>query len=273
LTRGKSSVKYFDKKNRRLIFFKEKATADFWDKHWASIRSSGTDISAIKSTWASRFVQEYIDPSEGVILEGGCGNAEHVSALVNNGYNVVGIDNAEKTVETLKEHFPYLDIRKADVRRIPFENGFFRAYLSLGVIEHFRDGYERVLDEMYRVMEEGGYLFLAVPYMSPLRRIKALLGCYCYWSGDVIPESFYQFALDYRNVIRDVENKGFRLVKVSPFDMASGVELELSPGKAGFINKLLKYPGKNIFVRFFRKMIYLFLKHSANHTVMMVFRK
>ena len=30
----------------------------------------------------------------------------------------------------------------------------------LGVIEHFYDGYEDVLDEIYRVIKDRGYLFL-----------------------------------------------------------------------------------------------------------------
>ena len=265
--------KVYDKKNKHLLFFLDKATPEFWDKWWSKELELNNELLSVRNTWASRIVEQYIEPSEGLILEGGCGRAEHVAALFNSGYRVIGIDFAQNTVKRMKESFPTLDIRLADIRKIPFDNDSFAGYLSLGVIEHFLEGYDTILDEMYRVIEPGGYLFLAFPYMSPLRKIKACLRMYEFQETGLLSDDFYQFALDHKNVIRTFNKKGFRLVKIRPFDYESGVKQELSQRISKFLNKLFKYSGSNIFIRIFRKISFLMLRNSANHTVMLVFQK
>ena len=51
-----------------------------------------------------------------------------------------------------------------------------KLYNMTQTIEHFIDGYDAILSEMYRVIKEGGYLFLTVPSMSIIRKVKAALG-------------------------------------------------------------------------------------------------
>ena len=270
---AKGVKKIYDKKNKRLLFLLEKATPEFWDKWWRKGIELNKELLSVKNTWASRIVEEYVKPSEGVILEGGCGRAEQVAALSNSGYKVIGIDFAKNTVKGINELFPELDIRLADIRNIPFDNDFFVGYLSLGVIEHFWEGYDNILNEMYRVIEPGGYLFLAFPYMSSLRKIKAFFCKYDFYEDDLMPENFYQFALDHKKVVRKIEKKGFRLVKIRPFDYESGVKQEFSQRVKKVLNRLFKYSGRNIFKRIFRKISFLMLKNLANHTIMLVFQK
>ncbi len=43
---------------------------------------------------------------------------------------------------------------------IPYEDGYFDLIISWGSVEHIKDGYRRVLDEIWRVLRPGGLFFV-----------------------------------------------------------------------------------------------------------------
>ena len=55
-------------------------------------------------------------------------------------------------LKKIKLHWPQLDVSYGDVRALEFEDDSFDGYWSLGVIEHFPDGYEDIGQEMTRVI-------------------------------------------------------------------------------------------------------------------------
>ena len=65
-----------------------------------------------------------------------------------------------------------------DVRNLNFDDGFFDGYWSLGVIEHFYEGYERIIKEVNRVIKRNGFVFLTFPSLSFLRKFKSKWGLY-----------------------------------------------------------------------------------------------
>jgi 2-polyprenyl-3-methyl-5-hydroxy-6-metoxy-1,4-benzoquinol methylase len=79
----------------------------------------------------------------------------------------------------------------------------------LGVIEHFKDGYASIIEEARRVLKPGGLLFLTVPSVSPLRRLKMRLGRY--EGADMT--RFYQFAFTPNDTARTITRMGFRLLE------------------------------------------------------------
>lgn len=116
-------------------------------------------------------IEPYL-PSNGSILEAGCGLGPWVIRLGMLGYDVVGVDYQEECITKIKEYDAKQRVYTADVRGMPFKDGSFRAYLSWGVIEHFAEGPDAVLKEAHRVLEDGGILILTVPYKNILRKIK-----------------------------------------------------------------------------------------------------
>ena len=168
-------------------------------------------------------------PVDSKILEGGCGPANHVYALQKHNYNVIGLDYAKNTVNNVKEAAPELNIVLGDVFNLPFDDSSFDGYWSLGVIEHFWNGYDIILDEMQRIIKSNGYLFLTFPHMSSLRKMKAKKNKYKTLSSDNIePRGFYQFALDSENVINDVQKRGFKLVSKKSRDGFKGIKDEIN---------------------------------------------
>jgi len=259
--------KFYDKNNKRLVLFLEKATPLFWDKHWA-----GNDLaSRVRKgdRLVSRFTAKFLKPGDR-ILEGGCGIGQNVFKLQQMGYDVYGVDFAEETVKKTKELFPELKIEVQDVRHLSFEANFFDGYWSLGVIEHFQDGYEEIIKEAQRVIKKGGYFFLTFPQMSFLRKRKAEKGDYqLFDSRNMNMANFYEFILDPNRLIADCRKHGFELKLRSPFDALKGIKDEVNGLK--FLGNI--YRSKTITARGIKFLLSFFFSRLVGHAILLVFRK
>jgi SAM-dependent methyltransferase len=216
--------------------------------------------------------QKYLSPTAGPVLEGGCGQGFHVAALRNNGYTCIGIDFAPRTVQTLNQLAPELDIRQGDVRNLPFPDGAFAGYWSLGVIEHFWEGYASIALEMKRVLRPDGILFLTFPYLSPLRRWKIRRAAYPIWPNDAAPDDFYQFALDHHQVADHFRNLGFELIATKPMDGLKGLKDEVAWGRES-LQRLYSYRGKSALVRGGRYVLTNLVAPMTAHSILLVLRR
>lgn len=255
---------------RTLAFYREKATAEFWDKHWKTdqlqiiIRSTKDDGRFVP------LVKKYLHKGS-VVLEGGCGMGHIVHALQYQGYKAIGIDYAYQTVQKVKEAVPELDIRLGDVFALDLPDGSMDGYVSVGVIEHFWDGYTPILNEMRRVIKPGGFLFISFPYMSPLRRLKAFLKIYPVAQKKDMDEqvdTFYQFALFPRLVQSDLETLGFQMVDFVTYAGLKGFKDEVR-----LLNSWLQevYDGKR--AKNLRGYLERLFKPFASHSALLVMRK
>jgi SAM-dependent methyltransferase len=266
-----SLIKYFDPGKKQLLCYGRNATSHHWDNHWDVDETIRLEIVGVKDTYVSRVTKEYLLPEEGAILEGGCGKGLHVAALVHNGYKCIGIDFAENTVRMVNQKFPELDIRYGDVRKLPFDDAYFIGYWSIGVIEHFWDGFGVVVSEMSRVVRKEGYLFISFPYMSPLRKIKSRFGLYKSMKGDN-PDGFYQYILNSDAVIDDVCKFGFELVSSRPWDGLKGTKDEITLVKPLF-QFFYDYEGSSPMIHKLRRKIDNLLSPVAGHNILLVLRK
>jgi SAM-dependent methyltransferase len=100
-----------------------------------------------------------------LVLDAGCGAGRHLLPLVQEGFQVVGVDQAGAVLAGLKARLREYPGRghlvQADLGRLPFPAARFDLALSINVINHgyvrtFRD-YCRELD---RVLRPGGRLFI-----------------------------------------------------------------------------------------------------------------
>ena len=200
-------VVYWPKANR-LIYFDAKATPEFWDQRWQTVGKPGPVSPRDEVvTVTGRYL-----PQGSRMLEGGCGRANKVKAMAAAGYRVTGVDFAEDAVKQARLNYPDLDIRQGDVRALEFPDGHFDGYWSIGVIEHFWEGYGNILSEAARVLRPKGYLFLTAPWLSPYRVRKVGSGGYPVAEFQTEPESFYQFALGRAEVALQIANYGFELI-------------------------------------------------------------
>ncbi len=146
----------------------------FWDQNWEG--DGWMNVSTPPPVWprlASRMMN-YLRP-EMLLLEGGCGDGRYVRYFTDHGVKTIGIDFARRTVRKINDHMPDLDVRVGDIRNIAFPDGHFDGYYSGGVIEHFEDGVAPQLAEAYRVLKDGGHLFVTVPHMNLSRHCAAVV--------------------------------------------------------------------------------------------------
>lgn len=267
--------RYYDAANRRLVYIGEEASAELWDALWdpddASVRKAVRPSFGVR--WLIRLTRRYLKPADGTILEGGCGTGHYVAALDRAGYRTTGIDSAPRTVAALQRVAPELDIRLGDVTRLPFAAGEVTGYWSIGLIEHYFLGYHLLALEMSRVIRPGGYLFLSFPYMSPVRRLKAILGLYAAFTFDAEPAGFYQFVLDASLVGLELEKYGFRLQSFTALSGLKGCKDELAVFRP-LLQKLYNYPGSSVVLRGLRWVLdSVLVALGCGHSCVMVFER
>lgn len=261
---------FFDKKNNRLVFIHEKATASYWDSHWKM--NEKEFINAINSGSRDLFVKWYTNkfvPKGGRVLEGGCGKGQYVHAFKNWNYDSYGIDYAKDTVQKVNKLFPELNIIQGDVRDLPYDTNFFDAYWSFGVIEHFYEGYEKIVREMKRVVKPGGHIFVTIPVMSKLRQLKANRGDYPLLDNNVDLSSFYQFALDKNSVIEN-----FKIYKLTCIQQTNTSGLKGLKDESKTLKPILKklYDINFLPLNVFKKILSQLLAPFSGHTILLIFK-
>ena len=220
------SLKYYDKTNDRLVFVEQQATHGFWEKRWSRFDLKNVILAAARNRFVSHVTGRYL-PKGSAVLEGGCGIGQYVYCLKENGYEGVGIDFARETLHKAKNAVPRLRLVVGDVKNLPFPDNAFDGYWSMGVIEHFYNGYEDVAMEMKRVLKKGGYLFLTFPSLSKLRRRKIDLQRYADWTPTREKVAgFYQYALSSQEVWRIFSRLGFDSVYRRPICGLIGLQEE-----------------------------------------------
>jgi SAM-dependent methyltransferase len=214
----------------KLAFFDQAAVPEFWDRRWQSVPGGPAvglhlgipaHVRSAMHRWVARGSR---------CLEAGCGMGNVVYGLRQAGWPCVGLDYAETTVRTLRSLAPDLEIQLGDVRNVPYPDHSFDCYISLGVIEHFAEGYGPILREMDRILRPGGVALISFPSDNVLRRIKRRAGC---WPNEAAAQDhgleFYQFALDPRDVTRDLRRIGYRILATQRYEGVLGVADDAPP--------------------------------------------
>ena len=161
-------------------------------------------------------------------------------------------------------------MRKGDVRKLEIKTESIDAYWSLGVIEHFFDGYKQIANESSRVLKNKGYLFITFPSMNFLRKTKAKLGLYPIYDNQD-KENFYQFALEPHQVIADFKKLGFNLVSKKRNNGLKGLKDE-SPKFLKFIFQKI-YDSDFIISKLISVLISKTMSFFCGHSIILVLRK
>jgi len=177
---------------RRLAYYRRTTNAQYWDDIWAKQQTQELYARAQKGelSYYDEIFPAYL-PKEGRILEAGCGLGQFVIALRARGYDAEGVDYGNQTVEFIKGQFPQLPVRLGDVTNLDVPDGYYQGYISLGVMEHRKEGPEPFLEEAHRLLATGGVALISVPYLNFLRRLKLKIGIF---KGSAHGLDFYQYA-------------------------------------------------------------------------------
>ncbi|HJO92895.1 MAG TPA: class I SAM-dependent methyltransferase [Victivallales bacterium] len=258
---------YYNKISNKLIIQKSQANDSYWDSHWDKIINENKikDV----DNFVRKTTSKYLAPGS-KILEGGCGIGNKVYTLDKYGYDAYGVDYAQSTVNKVNEILPALKISYGDVRKLQYENNFFDGYWSVGVIEHFWNGYNKIAKEMSRVIKAGGFLFLTFPSISKLRKLKIYLNCYESKKDLEEPNDFYQFILNSNSVVESFEKFRFIPVDRVYFDALKGIKDEMKIFNPVF-QKI--YDSKSLYNKCIRKIFENVFSQITGHSCLIVFKK
>ncbi|MDX6447159.1 MAG: hypothetical protein QOH71_4233 [Blastocatellia bacterium] len=102
------------------------------------------------------------------ILDAGCGTGRNLVYFLKSGCEIFGVDesplalaHARQLVTQLAPHLPADNFREEPVERMSFSDAGFDVVLSSAVLHFARDEdqWQRMLDEMWRVLKPGGIFF------------------------------------------------------------------------------------------------------------------
>ena len=219
----------------RLVWYDQAATPDYWLEHWRGWVAKGLLDEArsapIDDDELGRMFRPHLTARTRVI-EAGCGPGWWVANLQANGCDAEGIDFSAALVDMVREADPTLPVHVGDALDIDRPNGTYDVYLSIGVVEHRRDGPEPFLVEAHRVLAPDGVAVIAVPSFGPLRRLRARLGTY---DQDADPATFYQYGFSRRELEGLVAASGFTILSSAYYAArrATGSCAKTSPATGG----------------------------------------
>lgn len=204
-------------------------------------------------------------------------------ALRAHGYDCVAVEFSEFVINAAKAIFPDLPVDVGSIFDLDFPDNYFAGYISLGVVEHYREGPERALKEAYRVIEPNGVLLISVPYFSPLRQKCYRQGKYNI--GTRGSGQFYQYAFTKTEFVNFVRRAGFQINKVCYYDAVKGIRDEV-PYFKWFCERGVGFEGSAIhrriaralYGRFYHQILHwlnsnpIILRYSA-HMMMVVGEK
>ncbi|MEO0191912.1 MAG: class I SAM-dependent methyltransferase [candidate division WOR-3 bacterium] len=112
-------------------------------------------------------VEEYLEPSGGLVLDVGCGMGVSSAALIAGGYEkVVGIDIQEEYITKARKFAQEsglpAEFRLMDIRKLEFPAESFDAVAMLSnPLPHWdMNEMERILSECHRVLRPGGWIMI-----------------------------------------------------------------------------------------------------------------
>ena len=146
-------------------------------QHWASYWQQSRELS--KRTYtiiASLYRRVFIRPRlHGVLrrhfgrgsqlLHAGCGGGQ-VDQGLHEQMRITALDISADALQLYQVNNPaVLRVRHGDILALPYADGTFDGYYSLGVIEHFTEqDIRRILAEAFRVLRPGGKVVLFWPH-------------------------------------------------------------------------------------------------------------
>ena len=102
------------------------------------------------------------NPTGKLAIEVGCGGGILAEEIASAGFTLIGIDPAEKSLETAREHAKIfnlqIDYRPGTGENIPFPANHFDVVFCCDVLEHVRD-LPKCIAEFSRVLKPGGVFF------------------------------------------------------------------------------------------------------------------
>lgn len=146
------------------------------------------------------------------VLDAGCGSGRNLVYLLQNGFEVYGIDHNAESVEAVRALSKKLspgnsldNFKIASLEELPFEDAYFDLVICNTVL-HFANGpehFDQMMRSLWRVLKPGGYFFARLASNIGLETLMQPLGNGRYHMPDGTDRFLVdqQFLLDYTQTL------------------------------------------------------------------------
>jgi len=106
-----------------------------------------------------------------IVLDVGCGNGKTSAALIENGYNVIGIDISNVAADACRRmHGDKMKVICASADSIPLDNDTVDGIVMTHILEHLTDDELKAsMKEAHRVLRARGKIFVRVFHSDDMR--------------------------------------------------------------------------------------------------------
>ncbi len=162
--------------NKHEVVWTEEKIKNFWD----SFDSSGIDyFSKTASRKIFQLTKKYLKKNSRV-LDYGCGEGDLIGYLLSQGVSCQGLDYSVKALAKVEEKFAghpqFLGVMlSGNSSSKSIDAGAFDFIFSIETLEHTLPAQlPLVIDELFRLLKQGGYLFITVPNNEKLEKYKTI---------------------------------------------------------------------------------------------------
>ncbi len=141
----------------------------------------------------------------GRLLDVGCGSGVNLASLLDQGWDVYGLDNSRVAVDAARKSFGDR-VRLGELHQAPFDDGFFDVVLFSHTLEHLYDPLA-VLTEARRILADDGMVVITLPNAAGWE--ARLFGRW--WFPWELPRHLYHF--ERATLGRFLARAGFRGVR------------------------------------------------------------
>jgi len=154
---------------QKIISISKNPDSNIWENMWME-RTIKSELEACKIELAPKLMFLKYLTRKDKIIDGGCGLGKWVIFLYQKGYNIIGIDNNELAIKKVKKYDENIPIKRGNILDIEYPDDSFNGYISMGVVEHFKGGPIKALEEAHRILKPNGFLFVSTPVVNIVRK-------------------------------------------------------------------------------------------------------
>ena len=107
------------------------------------------------------------------VLDAGCGSGRDVAYMMEDGFDVIGVDLSLGQIKEAKKRFPKANFKKADFRKMSFKDKHFDGVWSVTSLIHLpKKEVEKSIKEFNRVLNDKGILYVSVKKGTGSEEVK-----------------------------------------------------------------------------------------------------